>query len=110
MTRRTYRQNPETGELYEVTRGYRKENVGYDSFEPFLSPVDGSRIRTRGELAQHNLKHGVTNDIDSLREQGLRHANRKPDTGPRKERIAALVDAYERVQSSGFGRRIEYDD
>ncbi len=108
--KKTYRQNGETGKLHEVVRGHRKENVGYDSFEPFVSCVDGSRIRNRGELAEHNLRHGVTNDIDSLREKGQREMNRKPNTGTKKERVAAIVDAMERVQSSGFSRRIQYDD
>jgi hypothetical protein len=96
--------------MYEVNRGHRKENVGYDSFEPCVSPVDGSRIRNRGELAAHNRLHGVTNDIDSLREQGQREQNRKPRTGNKKERVAAIVDAIERTQSSGFSRRIQYDE
>ena len=110
MTRQTYRQNPETGEMYEVERGHCKENVGYDSFEPCVSPVDGGRIRNRAELTAHNRLHGVTNDIDSLREQGERERNRKPRTSSKKERVAAIVDAMERVQSSGFSRRIQYDD
>jgi hypothetical protein len=96
--------------VYEVDRSQRKENVGYDSFEPFVSPVDGSRVRNRGELAAHNRIHGVTNDIDSLREKGNRELNRKPNTGSKKERVATIVDAMERVQSSGFSRRIQYDD
>jgi hypothetical protein len=110
MTRRTYRQNPDTKEWVEVERGHRKETVGYASFESFVSPIDGRRVRNVKELTEHNRRHGVTNDIDSLREKGRRELNRKPNTGNKKERVAALVDAYDRVQSSGFSRRIKYDD
>ena len=97
MTKKTYRQNAETGELYEVARPAHKSNVGYDSFEPCISPVDGSRIRNRAELVTHNRVHGVTNDIDSLREQGERERNRKPNTGTKKERVAAKIEMSEFV-------------
>ena len=107
---KTYRQNPDTKEWYEVERGYRKETAGYVSFEPFISPVDGRRVRTVKELGEHNRRHGVTNDIDSLREQGQRELKRKPNTGNKKERVAALLDAYDQVSSSGFSRRIHYGD
>ena len=33
-------------------------------FVPFKSPVDGSIINDRGQLARHNKRHGVTDNRD----------------------------------------------
>jgi hypothetical protein len=32
--------------------------------EPFLSPVSGELITSRGQLREHNRRHGVTNAAD----------------------------------------------
>ena len=69
MTRRRWRQDHETGKLIEITAPPPKGKTHYigNSFEPFVSSVDGSRIRTRKQLVEHNRRNGVSNDPDSLR-------------------------------------------
>jgi hypothetical protein len=78
--------------------------------QPFVSPVDGSIVSSNAGLRDHNRQHGVTNDPDSLKEKTERSQHRVSDEGQRKERVAALLDSYERAQSSGYSRRTEYDE
>ena len=73
----------------------------------FVSPVDGSHIRTGKQLIDHNKRHGVSNDLDSLREQTQR-AN-ETTVLSKSERKDAINDAMHRVSSSGFSRRVRYE-
>ena len=104
MTTTTYRQDRETGKFYEVRKVVRQGHYIRGAFHGFVSPVDGSAITTRGQLADHNRKHGVSNDLDHLREQADRSSNRT-EVGTSHERKLAIKDAMERVSSSGFTRR-----
>ena len=72
-------------------------------FESIVSPIDGRVISNREQLANHNRQHGVTNDLDSLKEQSAR--SRQTKEYSRQDRIAVIRDAVERVQSSGYNRR-----
>ena len=72
----------------------------------FVSPIDGSHIRNSRQLADHNKRHGVSNDLDSLREQT---AKAKPQEFSVKKRKDDINDAIERASSSGFSRRVRYE-
>lgn len=97
-----YRQDNETGKLYEVVReAPRHHHFVRGSFQPYLSPVDGTQIHNNGQLAEHNRRNGVTNDLDHLREQSTKKPSAK---GSKHERKLAIKDAMERVSSSGYKR------
>ena len=104
-----WRQDRETGKLVEIVK--RKPVPGVfihvDDVD-FISPVDGTRIRNSRELIDHNKRHGVSNDLDSLREQTAR-AN-EPVRLSKRERKDNIADAFERASSSGFSRRVDYED
>ena len=109
--RRTYRRDPVTGEFYEVQRQVDHQRSIVRNFEPYLSPVDGSIIRNRSDLKEHEKRTGQTNDIDHLREVTNReNARRVKSPGTMEERKQAIRDAAERVRSSGFSRRKLYDE
>ena len=110
--RRTYRQDPVTREFYEIGREMDHQRSIVRGFEPYLSPVDGSVIRNRSDLKEHEKRTGQTNDLDHLREQTQREvAGRKVGSpGTIEERKQAIRDACERVRSSGFSRRTMYDE
>ena len=72
------------------------------SFQPYISPIDGSVIKSRGGLEEHNKRNGVSNDLDHLREQ----AQRRPEDSSKQERKDAIADTIERMSSSGFNRRV----
>lgn len=98
MSVKTYRQNPETGKFElvgERVGGLRKSADIAPMFEPYVSPIDGSKIRTRKQEADHNRAHGVTNDLDSLKEQTARHQKRqeKPYVGSKEERKKDIIEA-----------------
>lgn len=73
----------------------------------FISPVDGTHISSHKVLVEHNRRNNVTNDPDSLREQGQRElaraANIRP-AGTRRERIELIRQEFERAESSGNNR------
>ena len=102
MTKRTYRQDRETGKLVEVRKVAGKSHFIRGVFQPYVSPIDGSVIKSRGGLAEHNKRNGVSNDLDHLREQ----AQRRPEGSSKQERKAAIADTIERMSSSGFNRRV----
>lgn len=99
--RRTYRYNPETKELEEVgtARGERYHMVMGDIKE-YVSPVTGQLISTRSQHRAHLRKHNMAPSEDfkgtlekARRERQLRRAGVHPEQ--RKERVAALRDAWE---------------
>ena len=105
MTKRTYRQDRETGKLIEVRKVVGQGHFIRGSFQPYVSPIDGSVIKSRGGLAEHNKRHGVSNDLDHLREQAQKSNQRDYEVGSKHERKLAIKDAIERASSSGFTRR-----
>ena len=95
----TYRQDHDTGKLYEVVRPKTaRSHFIHGDFSGFVSSVDGSYIANAGQLADHNKRHGVSNDLDHLREQS-KHRPRQESQAERKE---AIRDTMERMESSGF--------
>ncbi len=108
--KRVWRQDRETGKLIEVT-SQRAVNSGHyvrRDIEPFVSNVDGSVISGAKGLREHNKRNGVHNDMDFIREQTAR-AN-EPKVLSSHERKGMIADAIERTSSSGFSRRINYQD
>ncbi len=93
-------QDRETGKFIEVQKVRKASNGPYvhRDIEPFVSPVDGSVISSANQLRDHNKKHGVSNDLDSLREQTQREMLRTPYTGTREERITAIRESIEKLQ------------
>lgn len=61
-------QHPETGELIPADEYVRPSSVNAPSImkplDEFTSPVDGQRISSRKQLAEHNRRHGVTDMRD----------------------------------------------
>ena len=95
-----WRQDRETGKLIEVKK-VRAANSGpavHRDIEPFVSHVDGSYISSNSQLREHNKKHGVSNDLDSLREQTQREMQRTPYTGSREERITDIKESIAKLQ------------
>ena len=113
MTRRRFRQDAKTGKMVEIisTPNAAHHHFVGSSFDGFVSPVDGSAISSRQQLTDHNSKHQVSNDLDHLREQAHRSIAPKKETrADVHERKLAIKDAIERVSSSGFHRRRQYED
>ena len=104
VTTTTYRQDRETGKLIEVRKVVGQGHFIRGVFQPYVSPIDGTVIKSRGGLAEHNKRHGVSNDLDHLREQAQK-SNEKTPVGTVRERKLAIKDAIDRVSSSGFTRR-----
>lgn len=70
--------------------------------DPFKSPVDGSVIIGRRSLREHNKRNNVTHADDfknywkEKEKERERFRTGDPTVG-RKERIQALVDAYDKL-------------
>lgn len=111
MPKRTWVQDAKTGKLREVTKErVSRHNLAIHSFSPVISPVTGEHIRSATQLREHEKRTGMTNDLDSLREQAQRESTRKHKTGTRQDRLNGLLDSWERAESSGYSRRVEYED
>lgn len=107
--RRRFRQDAVTGKLIEITRTKSKAIHSVGVFQEMISPVTGERIANRAQLLDHNKRTGMTNDLDSLREQTRRENERAPDMGSKHERKLAIKDAIEQRRSSGYNREINYE-
>ncbi len=74
---------------------------------------DGTRIASSSQLKEFERRTGMTNDLDSLRSQAAaqnHRAQNRTGAGTSKQRKAAIHDALQRVSSSGFNRRVMYDE
>jgi len=107
--KRSYRQDAVTGKLIEIIRAKPKSIHSVGVFQELTSPVTGERIANRAQLLDHNKRTGMTNDLDSLREQTRRENERAPDMGSKHERKLAIKDAMEQRRSSGYNRNINYE-
>lgn len=86
--------------------GTRSAAIHMD-LDSFVSPIDGTVISSRPGLVEHNRRHGVTNDLDSLKEKTSREMARAGNikaAGTKKERVAGIRNAIERASSSGYHR------
>lgn len=106
MTR--YRQDRETGKLIEIRKVVGQSHYIRGVFQPYVSTVDGTVIGTRAQLAEHNKRNGVSNDLDHLRQQ-VSDSRRTKNNETQHERKLMIKDAIEQVSSSGFHRRKRYE-
>ena len=103
--RRKYVYNPELGEMSEVGMSdkYRSHYIQAD-IEPFVSPVDGTVIKSRNHLRKYmsanNLAH--TDDFKETwnrkREDRSKFLNGARDRKSIEQRISSLKDSFERVR------------
>lgn len=45
--------------LKQVNKAEASNTLQINSFQPFMSPVDGSMINSRNDLSNHNKRHNV---------------------------------------------------
>ena len=90
------------------TKRGRHHYVGNDMAPMYLRDSD-TVINSKSHLREYEKRTGLTQDIDSLREQGQRElsraANIRPE-GTRRERIALIKQEFERAESSGNNRNL----
>jgi len=101
--RRTYRQDPETREFYEVTRSRRAPAavVVIGDIEPFQSPITGEAIGSRRALRAHNAEHDVVQHREFGDNEGVDYIERAQTERiqrlrgqterDRRERLAAII-------------------
>ena len=99
--RRRYRWNDKTQRLEEIANSEQIHgHMIMPDIEPFISPIDGSVVSSRSRWREHDKRHGVTNASD-FKEQWARQAKERQallaGRSDKKARIAALVDAYDKV-------------
>lgn len=101
MSRRSYRYDPETKQMYEVApSGNIPQGLLEDNFK---SPVDGSIITSQRKLHEHNARNGVRQVSPEI-EHGWNEARKERDdfyTGKsgkqeRIETIKNVIDTLER--------------
>lgn len=96
MAKRTWRQI--NGEMIEVTATPSlPEDLRLDS--TFVSPVDGSVIRSKVELHDHNRRNNVVQGLPGMEQDiaAVRQRNRDRISGPegKRQRIEVLRRAFE---------------
>ena len=89
--KKSWVQDPATGKLIPKEEWIHRSQPStyvHGDISPFVSPIDGSTIYTRRQLAAHNRRHGVTD----VRDYG-------PDWFPRKakERNAAITGKHDKA-------------
>jgi hypothetical protein len=113
MAKRTWRQTKEG--MVEVIREAPSASSTpsiHGDIEPFKSPIDGTIVNTRAQLTAHNTRHGVSNDLDSLRAQTQKYlASRgQEQKNSKQERINTLIEMYDRASSPDFNRNTQYHE
>lgn len=107
--RRRYRYNPETKEMEETTDAGVAERFGLiiGDIEPFISPVDGTRISSRSHLREYMRQHGLAHTEDYNKPGGFWEKKRQaradylagksnPDSNRRKQQMS---DAFEHLRN-----------
>jgi len=96
--KRTYRRikkDDGTSSLVEVTpTEHLPDDLRFEG--TFVSPVDGSLIRNKRELHDHNRRNNVMQSLPGMNEDiaNIREANQR-ELGSNKERLEAVRRAYE---------------
>jgi len=113
MAVKTYRYNKETKEMELVrvrgSAGIPRDDLRFDG--NFISPVDGSEIRNKLELHDHNQRHNViqtqeghNQDWDVAEKKRERFFNGNPDgKEERIEAIKAVLDNPELIKRRRTG-------
>ncbi len=100
--RTSYIQCPETGKMIEKSEYYsenRQRQKVTNEFHDFISPIDGSRIGDRRQLANHNKKHGVTHCSDYSQEHFTKAAAKREEilSGKGAAQKASRIDDIKRT-------------
>jgi putative FmdB family regulatory protein len=68
-------------------------------FDSFVSPVDGSVVRTSRELREHNRRNNVLSMSDGYDEKTILSGKigKRPELSP-KERLQDVIESVKRVQ------------
>lgn len=73
--------------------------MAQSSFDPFVSPVDGSVIRNRADLAEHNKRNDVVNIHDGYDEKAVMAMTADTFKSSKQERLRDLnIDMEQAVQ------------
>ena len=99
--KKTFVQDRVTGKFIEVThKRSAPQSAAVHLPESFVSPIDGTIIDSKGKLAAHNKRHGVSNDPDSLREKNEAFKRQQNTPLSKRERLNDLVQAHDFVQQN----------
>lgn len=98
------------GEAKKVIRT-APTGVVMGKFEAFRSTVDGTLIRNKRELAEHNRRNGVVNLNDGWSEEKIRSGQigEKPQQESKAEKVADVQAAIHAVQN-GYKPKVEVQD
>ena len=83
-------------------------NLVITDIQPYVSPVDGTVIRSRQAEAAHKKKHKITHSDDytefwaSEEKRRQRHRDGEFTTAERKELKQDIANSIEMAQSSGY--------
>ena len=102
--RRTWRQDATTGKLVEVTRSRSANKAAHvrDDIQSYVSPIDGSIISSRSREREHNKRHGVSNDLDSLKEKAGDYQKRREAPETKEYRNQRKRDINEIMRQKGL--------
>jgi hypothetical protein len=102
-----WRQCRYTGKFYPVDEAAQKhdDDKGLSfmrgRFEPFISPVDGSHIRSPKDLDSHNKRNGVVNmaeySPEYLERKQAERIRRESGERTRAETLAVKRELYEKI-------------
>ena len=97
-----WRQDRVTGKLIPIDAAAHKRSMGaaiHGDIESFVSPVDGTVITDRRQLAEHNKRNNVVNSAEFSPEFLAKKAQERADffTGKhsKKETLARKSEIYE---------------
>ena len=99
-------QDPKTGKLIPRHEYQSEQETSHfvSAFTEFVSPIDGSTIANRDQLAEHNRRHGVTNIRDygenyfENKAKERRQTLRGDSPAAKRERINTILDAMARSE------------
>ncbi len=104
--RKTYVYDPQSKKVVEKSELIaRNTSAAVHTMQPFVSPIDGSVIRSPAQLAAHNRKHGVTDRRDygpdwfERKRRELELKRQSLDSASKRDRIEALKRATEHVRT-----------
>ena len=80
-------------------------------FDAFRSPVDGTLIKSKRDLENHNRRNGVVNLNDGYSEEKIRSGQtvEKPQQESKAEKVADVQAAIHAVQN-GYKPKVEVQD
>ncbi len=102
LGRRTYRWNPELKKMVEIeSRPPRPRNDDLRFEGNFISPIDGTEIRNKDDLNNHNQKHNVecTSDghFQDWKEKQKERDGFYHSKAQKSERIEAIKHTLEKL-------------